>query len=319
MIGMKYFITGGAGFIGSNFVDFLLTDAEGVSKVTIFDKFTYASNIKNLNEYRKDTRLEIIRGDICDSNALNKALPGHDVVVNFAAESHVDRSIVSASPFTHSNVLGAQNVLESSKVHDIGVLLHVSTDEVYGSLTTGLANEESRLLPNSPYAASKASADLFARSYAVTHDLDVRVTRCCNNFGRFQYPEKFIPLIVKNLSDKRRVPIYGTGNNVREWIHVLDHCRAIQMVINRGIKGEIYNIGSGVELSNNALVHMIVEIMDADMDLLEYVEDRKGHDFRYSLDSSKIKNLGFSYENNFVDRLKETIYWYLKNPNWWSN
>lgn len=316
---MKYFVTGGAGFIGSNFVNFLLAEPLNITQVTVYDKFTYAANIKNLLKLGQDSRLKIIRGDICDFNSLKIAMTGHDVVINFAAESHVDRSIENASTFTFSNVVGTQNILEASKINQVSVVVQVSTDEVYGSIEVGSANEDSRLLPNSPYAASKAAADLFARSYAVTHNLDVRITRACNNFGSFQYPEKFIPVVIQSLAGKKKVPIYGTGENVREWIDVLDHCRAIHLVLERGKKGEIYNIGSGFELSNNELASVIVEIMDADPALLEFVEDRKGHDFRYSIDTSKIRSLGFKLESSFRIKLRKTIEWYLENPYWWTS
>lgn len=315
---VRYFIAGGAGFIGSNFVNFLLTELSTVTQVTVYDKFTYAANVRNLEICRSDNRLKIIEGDICDFTSLRMAMTGHDIVVNFAAESHVDRSIADASIFVLSNVFGTQNVLEASKMNEINLVLQVSTDEVYGSIEKGSANEESRLLPNSPYAASKAAADLLARSYAITHDLDVRITRACNNFGIYQFPEKFIPVVIRSLANKKKVPIYGTGENVREWLHVIDHCRAIQLVLEKGKKGEIYNVGSGLELSNNQLALEIAKLMGADPLSLENVEDRKGHDFRYSLDASKIKHLGFNVENSFASSLQKTVEWYLQNPNWWS-
>jgi dTDP-glucose 4,6-dehydratase len=316
---MRYFITGGAGFIGSNYVEYLFNSVEGVTGVTIYDKFTYAANPKNLEGFASDPRLLIVMGDICDASSLEKSMEGHDFVLHFAAESHVDRSINDASEFVRTNVLGTYNVLEVSRKVGVKTVIHVSTDEVYGSLAVGSADESHILSPNSPYAASKASSDLLARSYFVTHGLDVRITRCCNNFGKYQFPEKVIPLFIHKLNIGEKVPIYGDGTNVREWIHVSDHARAIQTVLKRGVPGEIYNIGTGSHLSNNDLAGEIITIMGLSESLKSYVADRKGHDFRYSIKSNKVQNLGFEISVKFSDGLKETIDWYKENTSWWDS
>ena len=284
---MRYFVTGGAGFIGSNYVEHLLNLVEGVTGVTIYDKFTYAANPKNYQNFIDDTRLTVIKGDICDSLTLENSMANHDYVIHFAAESHVDRSIEDASAFVQTNVLGTFNVLEASRKSGIKTMIHVSTDEVYGSLFEGSADQNYPLNPNSPYAASKAASDLLARSYFVTHGLDVRTTRCCNNYGKYQFPEKVIPVFVNKLNSGERLPIYGDGRNVREWIHVLDHARGIQTVLDKGKPGEIYNIGTGSHLSNNDLASEIIRVMRLSDSMKSYVSDRQGHDFRYSVDSKK--------------------------------
>ncbi len=315
---MRYFVTGGAGFIGSNYVEHLFQNVDGLTGVTIYDKFTYAANQKNYQKYIGDSRLSVIRGDICDSNLLEKSMIGHDFVIHFAAESHVDRSIDDASAFVQTNVLGTFNVLEISRRVGIKTVLHVSTDEVYGSLIEGSADERYPLEPNSPYAASKAASDLLARSYFVTHGLDVRTTRCCNNYGKYQYSEKVIPVFINKLNSSEKVPIYGDGKNVREWIHVSDHVRGIQTVLEKGIPGEIYNIGTGSHLSNNDLAAAIINAMGLNENMKSYVNDRKGHDFRYSVDSGKINSLGFNMLINLSDGLKDTIAWYVTNFDWWE-
>ena len=315
---MRYFVTGGAGFIGSNYVEHLFLNVEGVTGVTIYDKFTYAANPKNYQKFVGDPRLTVIKGDICDSNLLKKSMAGHDFVVHFAAESHVDRSIDDASAFVETNVLGTFRVLEASRKVGIKTVIHVSTDEVYGSLNEGSADETFPLKPNSPYAASKAASDLLARSYFVTHGLDVRITRCCNNYGKYQYPEKVIPLFINKLKSGQKLPIYGDGRNVREWIHVSDHTRGIQAALDNGNPGEIYNIGTGAHLSNNDLADEILVLMNFDNNMKSYVEDRLGHDFRYSVDSSKIGTLGFTLQIPFKLGLLETVNWYLSNSSWWK-
>ena len=315
---MRYFVTGGAGFIGSNYVEHLFRNVGGVTGVTIYDKFTYAANPKNYQEFVSDPRLNIIKGDICDSNLLEKSMAEHDFVVHFAAESHVDRSIDNAFAFINTNVLGTFNVLEASRRVKIKTVIHISTDEVYGSLSEGSADEAFPLEPNSPYAASKAASDLLVRSYFVTHGLDVRTTRCCNNYGKHQYPEKVIPVFINKLKYGQKLPIYGNGKNVREWIHVSDHVRGIQTALEKGIPGEIYNIGTGSRLSNNDLATEIIRLMNVDENLKSYVPDRLGHDFRYSVDSSKIALLGFACSIDLESGLRELIDWYLGNPNWWS-
>lgn len=316
---MRYFVTGGAGFIGSNYVEHLFRNVKGVTGVTIYDKFTYAANPKNCQEFVGDPRLTVIKGDICDSNLLEKSMSGHDFVVHFAAESHVDRSIDDASAFVETNVLGTYRVLEASRKVGIKTVIHVSTDEVYGSLRKGAADEDFPLKPNSPYAASKAASDLLARSYFVTHGLDVRTTRCCNNYGKYQYPEKVIPVFINKLYYGQNLPIYGDGQNVREWIHVNDHAKGIQTVLEKGTPGEIYNIGTGSHLSNDALASEIIKVMGSDERMKSYVTDRQGHDFRYSVDSQKIESLGFKREIDFKNGLKETIKWYMNNTDWWSS
>jgi dTDP-glucose 4,6-dehydratase len=315
---VRYFVTGGAGFIGSNYVEHLFQNVEEVTDVTIYDKFTYAANPKNYQEFVGDPRLTIIKGDICDSALLEKSMAEHDFVVHFAAESHVDRSIDDASAFVETNVLGTLRVLESSLKVGIRTVIHVSTDEVYGSLSEGSADEAFPLEPNSPYAASKAASDLLARSYFVTHGLDVRITRCCNNYGKNQYPEKVIPFFIKKLNSGQKIPIYGDGRNIREWIHVSDHARGIQTALEKGNPGEIYNIGTGSHLSNNELATRILALMNLDEKMKMYVNDRQGHDFRYSVNSSKIENLGFRNQVPLDRGIKETIEWYKYNFDWWD-
>jgi len=315
---MRYFVTGGAGFIGSNYVEHLLSLVDGVTGVTIYDKFTYAANPKNYLNFMDDTRLTVIKGDICDSFLLENSMANHDYVIHFAAESHVDRSISDASAFVQTNVLGTFNVLEASRKSGVKTMIHVSTDEVYGSLPEGSADENYPLEPNSPYAASKAASDLLARSYFVTHGLDVRTTRCCNNYGKYQYPEKVIPVFINRLKSGQKLPIYGDGKNVREWIHVSDHVRGIQIALEKGIPGEIYNIGTGSHLSNNDLATEIIKLMGLDEHLKSYVPDRLGHDFRYSVDSSKIALLGFECSIDLEGGLRELVDWYLGNPDWWT-
>jgi dTDP-glucose 4,6-dehydratase len=315
---MRYFVTGGAGFIGSNYVEHLFKNVSGLTGVTIYDKFTYAANPKNVDKFRQDSRLKVIRGDICDSNLLEESMKNHDFVVHFAAESHVDRSILDASDFVRTNVTGTFNVLEASRKSNVQKVIHVSTDEVYGSLPQGSADENFLLEPNSPYAASKAASDLLARSFFVTYGLDVRTTRCCNNYGKWQFPEKVIPVFINKLKTKEKLPIYGTGGNVREWIHVSEHVRAIQLVLDKGTAGDIYNIGSGVHLSNNELASQIIRLMNMDENMKSYTEDRLGHDFRYSLNSKKMQSLGFENQIHFKNGLRETVDWYLANPGWWE-
>ena len=314
---MRYFVTGGAGFIGSNYVEHLFNEVEGVTGVTIYDKFTYASNPKNYQEFSNDSRLAVVKGDICDTTLLENSMANHDFVVHFAAESHVDRSIENGSAFVTSNVLGTFNVLEASRKAGVQTVVHVSTDEVYGSIQDGSANESYPLFPNSPYSASKAASDLLARSYFKTYGLDVRTTRSCNNFGKYQYPEKLIPVVIRKLSSKIAAPVFGDGSNMREWIHVQDNCRAIHLVLEKGGPGAVYNIGTGHRVSNLDLVNQISTIMGVGRDLVQFVLDRAGHDFRYALDSKSIKSLGFEPEIDFEIGLKLTIDWYLKNNSWW--
>lgn len=315
---MDYFVTGGAGFIGSNYVEMLLESTPDVSRVTIFDAFTYASNQKNYLKYINDQRLKVIKGNICNFTELSEAMSGHDFVINFAAETHVDRSILSPEVFVHTNILGAQNVFEAAKNSGVRTVIQISTDEVYGSIINGAADENHKLNPNSPYAASKAAADLLARSYFVTHGLDVRTTRSCNNYGKYQYPEKVIPVFINNIISGKQIPIYGDGQNVREWIHVLDNCERIQMVLFNGSPGNVYNIGSGNELTNNKLAEIILDSLGKNEQLISYVENRKGHDYRYALNSEKISKLGRAEFIEFSKGIKDTINWYVKNRTWWE-
>jgi dTDP-glucose 4,6-dehydratase len=318
---MRYVVTGGCGFIGSNYVRGLLAGTWGtqVDKVIVIDSLTYAGNLTNLDPVKSDPRLTFVREDIVNLKEVTQILDGNDVVVHFAAESHVDRSINRSSDFIRTNVLGTHSLLQASLDASIKQFLHVSTDEVYGSITEGSWDEHEPLLPNSPYAASKASSDLIARAYFVTHGLDVRITRCSNNFGSYQFPEKVIPLFITNLMEGKKVPLYGDGLNVRDWLHVDDHCRGIQLVIENGRPGEIYNIGGGTELSNIELTNMIVEALDKDSSFIEPVEDRKAHDRRYSVDITKIqKELGYVPQCTFEESLGNIIDWYAKNEKWWK-
>jgi dTDP-glucose 4,6-dehydratase len=292
---MNYLVTGGAGFIGSNYVRMLLNNQLGlVQSVKVLDKLTYAGSLENLSTISSDPRFTFIKGDVCDESIVNSCIDEGDVIVHFAAESHVDRSITGPSEFIRTNVLGTQVLLSAAVTKKAKIFLHVSTDEVYGSIKEGSSVETDLLLPNSPYSASKAASDLLVRSYVNTYGLDARITRCCNNYGPNQYPEKFIPLAIKNLREGKAIPIYGDGTNIREWIHVEDHCKGIQSVIASGRAGEIYNIGSGESLSNIAIATKLVEIFGGNSESIEFVNDRLGHDFRYSLDSRKI-----SRENRF--------------------
>jgi dTDP-glucose 4,6-dehydratase len=259
-----------------------------------------------------------VRGDICDAKVVGAAINGHDVVVHFAAESHVDRSIEDSSIFVRTNVLGTYTLLEAARQNDVQTFVHVSTDEVYGSLEKESAKEDFPLQPNSPYAASKAASDLLARSYFVTHGLDIRITRCCNNYGPNQFPEKVIPVLTNAGLNQQKLPIYGDGLNIREWIYVKDHCRGIQVALERGAPGETYNIGTGVHISNVDLASRVINTLGLPLDSIEFVQDRKGHDFRYSVDSSKIRALGFLEETSFEIGLQSTIKWYSENRSWWN-
>ena len=308
---MKILVTGGAGFIGSNFVEMFTQDAfPQISEIVVLDALTYAGSLENLDKSMTDSRVSFIEGDICDFEAVQKATKGVDAILNFAAESHVDRSIDSAFEFVRTNILGVQNLLDVAKRNGLKRFLQVSTDEVYGSIATGSWSENEPLLPNSPYAASKAAADLLVRSYSRTHGMDTIITRCSNNYGPRQYPEKIIPFFVKTLMSGGKVPIYGDGSNIRDWLHVTDHCQGIAIALTKGKAGEIYNIGGGTELRNIDLSKKILEILGFDDSRLEYVTDRKGHDQRYSVDWSKIAAIGYRPQKNWEIGITETVLYY---------
>jgi dTDP-glucose 4,6-dehydratase len=319
---MRILVTGGAGFIGSTYVRNLIRGTYPTAadaRVTIVDKLTYAGNIANLDPVAGSDGYRFVRGDVCDADLLADVVPGHDAIVHFAAETHVDRSIASAAEFAMTNFVGTQALLEAALEAGVGKFVHVSTDEVYGSIEEGSWRETHPLEPNSPYSAAKAGSDLMARAYAKTHGLDVSITRCSNNYGPYQFPEKVIPLFATNLMDGMKVPLYGDGGNVRDWLHVDDHCRGIQLVLERGRPGEVYNIGGGTELTNKELTDLLLDVCDAGWDMVEYVEDRKGHDRRYSLDITKIsRELGYSPQIRFVDGLADTVMWYRDNRSWWE-
>jgi dTDP-glucose 4,6-dehydratase len=319
---MRILVTGGAGFIGSEYVRLLLggqlAGAEATG-VTVLDKLTYSGNPANLAPVADDPRYSFVQGDICDAKLLQEVLPGHDAVVHFAAESHVDRSIAGAGAFVTTNVLGTQVLLDSALTTGIGRFLHVSTDEVYGTIDEGSWTEAWPLQPNSPYSASKAGSDLLALAFHRTHAMDVVVTRCSNNYGYYQFPEKVIPLFVTNLLDGRRVPLYGDGGNIRDWLHVSDHCRGIHLALSQGRSGEVYNIGGGTELTNKELTGLLLESCGYGWDQVDYVEDRKGHDRRYSLDIGKISaELGYAPQVAFAQGLAQTVAWYRDNRDWWT-
>ena len=303
---MNYLVTGGAGFIGSNYVRMLLKDQLGpVKKVKVVDKLTYAGSLENLSDVSSDRRFAFFKGDICDETLIHSLIEEDDIIVNFAAESHVDRSITGPSEFIRTNVLGTQVLLSAAVTKKTKMFLHVSNDEVYGSVELGSSVESDPLLPNSPYSASKAASDLLVRSYVKTYGLDARITRCCNNYGPNQYPEKFIPLAIKNLREGKKIPVYGDGTNIREWIHVDDHCRGIQIVIEKGSAGEIYNIGSGESFSNIELTHLLIKHSQNQAGEYEYVSDRSGHDYRYSLSCEKIKQKSFEANIRLEDQISE--------------
>ncbi|MCL0039024.1 dTDP-glucose 4,6-dehydratase [Dehalococcoidia bacterium] len=316
---MKILVTGGAGFIGSNFVCYLLREHPDW-EVTNLDKLTYAGNLENLGDVEGNPRYHFVKGDITDRELVDKLLgQGFDVVVNFAAESHVDRSILDSSPFIRTNVQGTQVLLEGARQHKVKLFLQVSTDEVYGSLgAPGKFTEESPLLPNSPYAASKAAADCLCRAYYHTYGLPVVITRCSNNYGPFQFPEKLIPLVITNALEGKEIPVYGDGLNVRDWVHVRDHCRALDLIIQQGKPGEIYNIGGNCEETNLQLVHCILAIMAKPRSLITFVADRPGHDRRYALETSKIeRELGWRPAILLGEGLRGTVQWYIQNESWW--
>jgi dTDP-glucose 4,6-dehydratase len=323
MLAMRVFVTGGAGFIGSQYVREILNDkfeAFAGAQVTVFDKLTYAGNLANLAPVAGSPRYRFVQGDICSATDLDAALPGHDILVNFAAESHVDRSITGAADFIQTNVLGAQQVFDAALRHQVERVVHISTDEVYGSIDEGSWTEDHLLEPNSPYSAAKAGSDLIARAYAKSYGLNISITRCSNNYGPYHFPEKVIPLFVTNLLDGQKVPLYGEGANVRDWLFVADHCRGIQLVVEKGAAGEFYNIGGGRELSNKELTDLLLQATGRDWSYVQPILDPRGggHDLRYSVDYSKVAELGYAPQMTFEQGLAETVQWYRDNRDWWE-
>ncbi|MFI6060349.1 dTDP-glucose 4,6-dehydratase [Streptomyces sp. NPDC051286] len=317
----RILVTGGAGFIGSHYVRTVLgPQGPGHVAVTVLDKLTYAGNPANLDEVRDHPGFAFVQGDICDAELVAELMAEHDQVVHFAAESHVDRSIDGGAEFVRTNVVGTHTLVHAAHLAGIETFVHVSTDEVYGSIDVGSWPETDPLAPNSPYSAAKASSDLIALSYHRTHRLDVRVTRCSNNYGHHHFPEKVIPLFVTNLLDGKPVPLYGDGANVRDWLHIDDHVQGIELVRTKGRAGEVYNIGGGTELSNKELTALLLDACGADWETgVIQVEDRKGHDRRYSVDCSKIrKELGYEPRKDFRTGLAETVQWYRDNRPWWE-
>ncbi|EIE97622.1 dTDP-glucose 4,6-dehydratase [Saccharomonospora glauca] len=319
---MRVLVTGGAGFIGSHYVRQALSGEYAAlrdAEIVVLDKLTYAGNKSNLDPVADNPRLRFVRGDICDPAVVAEVMNGVDLVVHFAAESHVDRSILGSADFVLTNVLGTQTLLQAALDAGVGKFVHVSTDEVYGSIEQGSWPEDHALEPNSPYSASKASSDLIARSFHRTYGLPVCITRCSNNYGPYQFPEKVIPLFVTNLLDGKPVPLYGDGLNVRDWLHVDDHCRGIQLVAEKGRPGEIYNIGGGTELTNRELTERLLAAVGAGWEMVERVPDRKGHDRRYSVDITKItRELGYRPRVDFETGLADTVRWYADNRQWWE-
>jgi len=315
---MKLLVTGGLGFIGSNFIKNILENYTDYSIINLDDE-RYGSNHLSLTSLKNSNNYKFVKGNICDTELCKKLVSESDIVINFAAESHVDRSILNAKPFMDSNIIGVHNILEQIKLHKKR-LIQISTDEVFGSLENESANEKFKLNSSSPYASSKASAELIINSYVKTYECDCIITRCTNNYGPHQFPEKLIPKTLLLAENNQKIPIYGTGKNIRDWIHVNDHCNAIIDVLHKGKTGESYNISANNEIDNITIVKKILSLMNKSEELIEFVEDRPGHDFRYSLDSSKIRNsLNWSSKINFDKGIQNTIDWYLQNPKWWKN
>ncbi len=315
---MKILVTGGAGFVGSNFINYMLKKYD--YKIINLDKLTYAGNLENLAEASKNNNYTFVKGDICDKELVLDLLSNCDAIINFAAESHVDRSIESPDIFIQTNVNGTVNLLNCARTKKIERFIQISTDEVYGSIKEGYFTETTPISPNSPYSSSKASADLFVQAYFKTYGLPALITRCSNNYGPYQYPEKLIPFFITRLLDNKKVPVYGDGQNVRDWLYVEDHCRGIDLVLHKGCDGEIYNIGGHNEKTNIEITKIILEKMGKDENCIEYVTDRLGHDRRYAISNDKIRNkLGFEVKYSFENGISDTIDWYLKNIEWINN
>lgn len=319
---MNLFVTGGAGFIGSNFVRYMVKKYPN-NHIVNYDLLTYAGNLENLRDIENEPNYTFVKGNIRNRELVDFIIKEHkiDVIVNFAAESHVDRSISEPDLFTKTNMLGTQVLLDAARENKISKYVQISTDEVYGSLgETGYFTEETPISPNSPYSASKAAGDLLVKAYHETYGLNVNITRCSNNYGPYHFPEKLIPLMVTNAIEGKELPIYGDGKNIRDWLHVEDHCSAIDLVIHKGEPGEVYNIGGHNERTNNEIVHLIVEKLGVSKDLIKYVDDRLGHDRRYAIDPAKIMTqLGWKPKYTFDTGIVETIQWYLDNQTWWKN
>jgi dTDP-glucose 4,6-dehydratase len=313
---MKIFVTGGAGFIGSNYVRHVLQETD--HEVTVYDALTYAGNLSTVRDVDDDPRYAFVKGDICDPGTLTEAMAGHDAVVHFAAESHVDRSIAGPDDFINTNCFGTNVLMDVARRLEMGRVVHIGTDEVYGSVETGSSKETDPLEPRSPYSASKAGSDLIALSYHHTYGLPVVVTRCTNNFGPYQYPEKAIPLFTTNLLEGRPIPLYGDGLNERDWIYVDDHCAGVNLVLEQGEAGEIYNIGAGNETPNRVLVDKLLGLLGVGEELVSYVEDRLGHDRRYSVDIAKVTALGWKRQRTLDEALEATVAWYRDNRWWWE-
>jgi len=313
---MRQLVTGGAGFIGSNYVRHVLASSD--DEVTIYDALTYAGNLSTLRDLDEDPRVRFVKGDICDLGTLRDAMAGHDVVLHFAAETHVDRSIGGSHDFVQTNCVGTNLVMEAARLVGVRKVVHIGTDEVYGSVAVGSSKESDPLDPRSPYSASKAGSDLIALSHHATHGLPVVVTRCTNNFGPFQFPEKLIPLFATNLLDGDTVPLYGDGLNERDWLYVGDHCACLTIVLQRGRPGETYNIGAGNETANRVLTDKLLALTGRDESAVRYVADRLGHDRRYSLDIAKVTALGWQRRRSLDEALEETVRWYRDNRWWWE-
>ncbi|MGH8872198.1 MAG: dTDP-glucose 4,6-dehydratase [Acidimicrobiia bacterium] len=313
----KYLVTGGAGFIGSNFIRYVLAH-EPDATITNLDALTYAGVPATVAELDEHANHRFVKGDIRDPELVDEVVTGHDVIVHFAAESHVDRSISGPEPFLSTNVIGTGLLLDAALRHEVQRFIHVSTDEVYGSVAEGFASEEARLDPSSPYSSSKASSDLLARSYHITHAYDVIITRCTNNYGPYQFPEKVIPLFVTNLLEGRKVPLYGNGRNERDWLYVDDHCSAVHLLVDHGESGEIYNVGAGAQLPNVELTRAILTHLGRDETWIEWVPDRPGHDYRYAVDTTKLRDLGWSPAHDVAEGLEDTIDWYRERRDWWE-